>query len=80
MREKKSGVATITVVVIRVRIISSRWKSQENSTMKDRTNYAAFTIPLIIQTRNVTSRRLTVNVRTVLFLMVKIVENIKPVL
>ena len=61
--------ATITVAVIQMKIVSRRWKSQEHSKIEDKKNGVAFTRAVVIQTRNVTSRRVAVNLRTVLLLL-----------
>ena len=80
MREIKGGIATITAVVTRKRIATSRRKSQENSIMKDRKNGVAFTIAVVVRTRSITSREIAINVRIVVTMIVKIVKNVKPML
>ena len=77
--KRKNSLAIIIIVVTWIRIITSRRKSQENLKMEDR-NGVAFTVAVIIRTKNGASRRVAVNVRTVLLLMVKMVENMKPML
>ena len=36
IKERKRGIATITVAVIQVSIVTNRWSSQENSRLKDK--------------------------------------------
>ena len=48
--------------------------------MEGRKNGVACTIVRVIQIKNAFSRRVAVNVRTVLLLVVKIAENMKPLL
>ena len=58
-----------------------RWERRKKSKMGGRKNgLVACRIARIIQIENVFSREVAVNVRTVLLLMIKIAENIKPLL
>ena len=78
--ERKSDVVTIKQTVIRISSVTSRWKSRKNSKMEVRKNGVACTIARVIHIKNAVSRRVAVNIRTVLLLVVKIAENIKPLL
>ena len=80
-RERKSGVVTIKQAVIRISSVTIRsqkdgknqkWKAEKIK------NGVACTIARVIQIKNVFSRGIVVNVRTVLLLMVEIAENMKP--
>ena len=81
MRERKS-VVTIKQTVIRIiSSATSKWESRKNSKMEGGKNGVACTIARVIQIKNAFSRRrVAVNVRTVLLLMVEIAKNIKPIL
>ena len=48
--------------------------------MEGKKNGAAWTIARVIHIKNAFSRRVAVNVRAVLLLMVEIAKNMKPVL
>ena len=82
MRERKSGVDTIKLTVIRIRSVSSKLKSRKKSKMEGRKNGVACTKVRVIQIRNAFSRTMAVNVKTVLLLLltIKIAENMKPML
>ena len=75
---EKSGVVTIKQTVIRISSVTSRWESRKFSKIEARKNGVACTIARVIQIKNVFSRRVTVNVRTALLLMVA--KNMKPML
>ena len=55
-------------------------KKLENSRMEGRKNHVACILARVIQIKNDLSRRVAVNVRTVLMLVVKIAKNMKPML
>ena len=76
-RERKSGVVTIKQAVIRTSSVTIRWERRRKSKIKGRTNGEACTRVRVIQIKNVFSREVTVNVRTVLLLMVEIAKNMK---
>ena len=80
MRERKGGVVTIEQTVIRISCVTSKWGSRKNSKMEGSKNGVACTIARVIQINNAFSRRVVVNVRTFLLLMVEIVKNMKPML
>ena len=75
---KQSGVATIILMVTRMGIVTSRWKSQENSRMTEINDVVIILIAMVIRTRNITHRNVAVNVRIILLLMAKNSENMKP--
>ena len=74
IKTEGSGVATITVMVTRMRIVTSRWKSQRSSRMAGRNGVAIIAV-MVIRTRNFTGRKVAVNARKVLLLMVSIIKT-----
>ena len=71
MRKRMSGVDTIKLKVIRIRSVSSKWKRRKKTKMEGRKNGVAYTIARVIQIKNTLSRRVAVNVKTVLLLLIK---------
>ena len=76
-RERKSGVVTIKQAVIRTSSVTIRWERRRKAKMEGRKNGEACTRVRVIQIKNVFSREVAVNVRTVLLLMVEIAKNTK---
>ena len=76
----KSGVVTIKQTVVRIRSVTSRWGSRKKSKMEIRKNNLVCTIARVIKIKNAFSRRVAVNVRIVLPLMVEIANYMKPML
>ena len=81
MRERKSSVDTTKLMVVWISSVSCEWKSRKSSRMEGRRNGIACTIARVIQIKNAFGRKVAVNVRTVLMLlMVEIAKNMKPML
>ena len=80
LRERKSGVVTIEQTVIRTSSATSKWESRKISKMEGRKSDVAYTIARFIQIKHAFSRRVAINVRKVLFLLVEIVKNMKMML
>ena len=79
-RERKSGVVAVKQTVIRISSVASRKASKTKSKMEVIKNGIACTIARVIQIKNAFSRRVAVNARIVLLLVVKIAKNMKPLL
>ena len=80
MRESKSGVVTIKHAAIRISSVTIRWTRRKKKKMEGRKNGVACTIARVIQIKNVFSREVAINVRTVLLLTVEIAKNMKHIL
>ena len=78
-KERKSGVVTTKQTVVRISSVTRKYESRKKN-MVGRKNDVACTIAQIIQIKNALSRRVAVNVKTILLLMVEIAKNMKPML